>query len=167
MEQVNPTTPISEDPTVAADRARAAGHENKMQKTDALRAMEARHEFMNRESNVFHMLGVVDLYAARAPAKPLWPFEPKMETERPKATGPFDQRGFPANANEIEAWDRLKAKETALQWPFEWALAMFGVRRVLENVMRERVGLPPIGKPVEEARREAEAKADDILSALN
>ena len=69
-----------------------------------------------------------DWLMAHAPLEPQWHFEPAMPTPRPEAVK-HENSEWPANTNEIQAWDDECAKQRAIKWPWVWADAMLAERQ--------------------------------------
>jgi len=71
-----------------------------------------------------------DYFAAHAPAEQEWSFEPTMPTKRPTPHLEENNSGdrVCVNQQEVDAWDRERRKQVAIQWPWVWADAMLAER---------------------------------------
>jgi hypothetical protein len=74
---------------------------------------------------------LLDYYAARAPAAPLWDFPLRGIGKRPEVI--IHKRGYPhddlcTNEAELRAYDEARTKARLVQWPFVWANAMLDER---------------------------------------
>ncbi len=68
-----------------------------------------------------------DWFAGQAPDRVKYDFPVRMDMPRPEPieTG-ID--GYPANSEEISAWDEEHDRQRAIQWPYVWADAMLAER---------------------------------------
>jgi hypothetical protein len=72
-----------------------------------------------------------DYFAARAPQRPLWHFDPAMPPRPEEFSykgGARTQEELNDNARAIIEWEKARDTQTLVQWPWVWADAMLKAR---------------------------------------